>query len=104
MYTNMEFNELIKAVDEALPPEVSCPGLEKTNLKTHIVQPLEILLANNYFTVDNKLYQQTIGAYMGAIPSPEICNIRLYQILENSSHKNKMETHSRFRDDGYMIR
>ena len=80
-HTNMEFNELIKAVDEALP-QVSCHGLEKTMLKTHIVQLLEILLTNNYFIFDNKLYHQIIGASMGAIPSPEICDIRLYQILE----------------------
>ena len=43
-------NELIKAVDEALPQEVSCPRLEKTILKTNTVQILEILLTNNYIT------------------------------------------------------
>ena len=41
MCTNMEFNELIKVVDEALPQEVSCSRLEKTMLKAHIVQLLE---------------------------------------------------------------
>ena len=82
MYTTMELNELINAVAKALPQEISCPGLRKTILKTHIVQLLEILLTNDYFTYDHKLYHQTIGASMGAIPSPEICDIRLYQILE----------------------
>ena len=67
MYTNMKFNELIKAVDEALPQEVSCPRLEKTILKTHIVQLLKILLTNKYFLFDNKLYYQTIGVSIGAI-------------------------------------
>ena len=77
MYVNMEFNELIKAVSEALPQEVSCSGLEKTILKTHIVQLVEILLTNNYFTFYNKLFHQSIEAFLGAIPSPEICEIRL---------------------------
>ena len=100
-------NELIKAVDEALPQEVSCPGFEKTILKAHIVQILEILLTNNYFTFDNKLYHQTTGAPFDAIPSPEICDIGLYQVLEqlseNTPHKNKIKIHARFRDDGFMI-
>ena len=95
MYTNMEFDESIKAVDEALPQEVSCPGFETTILKTRIVQLLEILLTNKYFTFDNKLYHQPIGASMGATPSPEVCDLRLYQILEqlseNSPHKNKIK-------------
>ena len=103
----MEFNELIKAVDEALPQQVNCPGLEKTTLKTHIVQLLEILLTNNHFTFDNKLYHQTIAASVGAIPSLEICDIRRHKILEqlfeNSPHKNRIKTHARFRDDGYTI-
>ena len=60
-------NELIKAVDEALPQEVSCPRLEKTILKTQIVQLLKILLTNKYFLFDNKLYYQTIGVSIGAI-------------------------------------
>ena len=82
------------------------PDLRKLS-KTCTVQPLEILLTNNYFTFDSKLYHQTIGASMGAIPSPDICDIRLYQILEqlseNSLHKNKIKIYARFRDDGYMI-
>ena len=45
MYTNMEFD-----VDEILPQEVSCPRLEKTILKTHIVQILEIPPTINYTT------------------------------------------------------
>ena len=43
---------------------------------------------------------------MGAFPSSEICDIRLYQILEqlseNSPDKNKLSTHARFRDDRNM--
>ena len=106
VYTNMEFNEPIIAVAEALT-QVSCPGLEKTILKTRIVQLLEILLTNNHCTSDSKLYHQTIGASAGAIPSPGKCDIRLYQILEqlseSSPHKRKTDTRAHFRDVGYMI-
>ena len=84
MYTKMEFNALIKAVDEALPQEVSCPGLEKTILKTQLV---EILLTNNYFTFYNKLYHQSIEAFLSAIPSPEICEIRLNTQEQNQNSR-----------------
>ena len=105
MYTNMEFNELIKAVDETLQKELSCPGLEKTILKTHVVHLLEIILSNNYFTFDNKLYYQTMEALMGTIPSPEECDIRLCKFWNSCPiihHKNKVKTHARFRDNGHM--
>ena len=102
MCTNMEFNELIKVVDEALPQEVSCSRLEKTMLKAHIVQLLESYsqTTTSYLTTN---YHQIIGASMGAFPSSGICDIRLYQTLEQPSekspHKNKLNTHARFRDD-----
>ena len=107
MYTNMEFNELKQAVNDVLPQVVSCPGLNNTVQKHHPVQLVEIPLTNDYFSFNDKLYHQTIGASMGTIPSPEICDIRLHQILEhlieNSPHKDKIITHVRFRDDGFMI-
>ncbi len=107
MYTNMEFNKLKQAVKDVLPQVVSCQRLNKTVQKHHVVRLVEMLLMNNYFSFNGKLYHQTIGASMGAIPSPEICDIRLHQILEhlikNSPHKNKIITHVRFTDDGFMI-
>ena len=107
MYTNMEFNKLKQAVKDVLPQVVSCQRLNKTVQKHHVVRLVETLLTNNYFSFNGKLYHQTIGASMGAIPSPDICDIRLHQILEhlikNSPHKNKIITHVRFRDDGFVI-
>ena len=103
----MEFNELKQAVNDVLPQVVSCQGLNNTVQKHHVVRLVETLLTNNYFSFNGKLYHQTIGASMGAVPSPEICDIRLHQILEhlikNSPHKNKIITHVRFRDDGFVI-
>ena len=62
LYTNTEFSELIKAVDDALPQEVSCPRLEKIILKTYIDQILEILLANNYTTTFTTKLSEPPGA------------------------------------------
>ena len=53
IYTNMELNELIKAVAEALPREVRCSVLEKTILQTNMVQLLKILLTSYYCTFHN---------------------------------------------------
>ena len=107
MYTNMEFSELKQAVNDVLPHAVSCPRPNNRVQKHHLVQLVEIPLTNNYFSFNDKLYHQTIGASKGAIPSPEMHDIRLHQILEhlieNSPHKDKIITHVRFRDDGFMI-
>lgn len=44
---------------------------------------------------------------MGAIPSPEICDIRMYQITQHIvtqfRHANKILFHGRYRDDGFII-
>ena len=87
MYTNMEFNELKQAVNDVLPHAVSCPGLNNTVHKHHLVQRVEIPLTNNYFSFNDKLYHQTIGASKGTILSPEIYDIRLHQILEHLIEK-----------------
>ncbi|XP_061170725.1 uncharacterized protein LOC133180172 [Saccostrea echinata] len=47
------------------------------------------------------------GASMGAVPSPEICDLRLFDILENITkkynHRNKIVAHFRYKDDGFMV-
>ena len=77
-------------------------NLEKTHSLATGIQ-----FTNNDFIFDNKFYHQIIGVSMGAIPSPKICDIRLYQILEKlpekSPYNNKIKTHARFRDGGYTI-
>jgi hypothetical protein len=44
---------------------------------------------------------------MGAVASPEICDIAIYNhintILENSSIREKILFHKRIRDDGILI-
>lgn len=107
MYTNMEFNELLSSVHEAYT--------QANKIKSDIPYPtpkeltllLKCVLENNYFEFDGKFYKQIIGASMGAIPSPEICDIRMYQITQHIvtqfRHANKILFHGRYRDDGFII-
>ena len=102
----MKFNELIKAVDEALPQEVSCPRLEKTMLNTYIVQLLESnsQTTTSYLTTNftTKLSESPWArshhpkyVTYGYIKSWNSCR-------KTPPHKNKISTRARFRDDGYM--
>lgn len=107
MYTNMEFNELLSSVNEAYTQA------NKTQLDIPYPNPedliflLKCVLENNYFEFDGKYYKQIIGASMGAVPSPEICDIRMYQITQHIMakfrHASKIVFHGRYRDDGFII-
>lgn len=103
----MEFNELLSSVHEAYT--------QANKIKSDIPYPtpkeltllLKCVLENNYFEFDGKFYKQIIGASMGAIPSPEICDIIMYQITQHIvtqfRHANKILFHGRYRDDGFII-
>lgn len=81
LYTNMEIHELIRAADEALPQLVTCPGLERTAQRTTLSNPWRY-----YSKTILHIRQQTIPpdyrSFHGAIPLPEIRDIRLHQTLE----------------------
>jgi hypothetical protein len=59
-------------------------------------------ISNNEFTFHGKSYRQVIGALMGAVASPEICDIAIYNhintILENSPIREKILFHKRMRE------
>lgn len=80
MYTNMEFEELLNAVKHAYT------NANKSNLDIQhpdvgdLIFLLRCVLENNYFEFDGKYYKQIIGCRMGAIPSPEISDMRMYEI------------------------
>lgn len=48
-----------------------------------------------------------LGASMGAVPSPEVCDLRLFDILQNIikkyEHNKKIVAHFRYGDDGLMV-
>ncbi|KAK7112257.1 hypothetical protein V1264_001309 [Littorina saxatilis] len=98
--------ELLRAVDEALPTTLCIPPLPHIH-KSHIVSLLELILINNNFVFDNQHYNQCIGAAMGMTSSPEICDIRMFQlmieILDKYAYKDTILWHGRYREDGILF-
>lgn len=107
MYTNMEFDELLSAVHDAYnnanKNEYCIPHPDVKDL----LFLLKCVLDNNYFEFDGKYYKQIIGCSMGAVPSPELSDIRMYQITQlivsKFKHAKKILFHGRFRDDGFIV-
>ena len=107
MYTNMEFTELISAVDEAyktsIKNDLSLPYPDASDL----VFLIKTVLENNYFEFNGKYYKQIIGCAMGSTVSSEVSDIRMYQITQfimtEFEHSDKVLFHGRYRDDGFMI-
>lgn len=110
MYTNMTIEELLEAVRNTLE---NCPNINELNFKlpfigiTNVVDILRLQLQNNEFCFGKNVYKQTIGCSMGAVSSPEVSDIRAYQIIENILQKypfkNQIKSHFRYRDDGLII-
>lgn len=107
MYTNMVPDELISAVNRALTKNKNVIYDIKTPSVDNLTNLLSILINNNEFEFEGKYYIQTLGCSMGAVPSPEISDLRMYEILNSIISKfnrsDKIITHLRFRDDGFMI-
>ena len=108
MYTNMTFDELLDAVGRSYNPNLLQTQVElKCPTKENILYLLRLVLENNYFEFNGKHYRQRIGAAMGAVPSPEMCDIRMYEItnamLSKFEFREKIEFHGRYRDDGFII-
>jgi hypothetical protein len=107
MYTNMNIDELVEAVNCTLPETVTHPHFNAIGDKTVILRLLELILRNNHFTFQDKLYTQVVGAAMGSTVSPEICDLRLHQhmggIIRDSNLSKNLAIHVRYRDDGFMI-
>jgi hypothetical protein len=64
-------------------------------------------LENNIFEINGQLFQQIIGAAIGAIPSCEACDILMYQIMKEILSKFKGRTqiffYGGYREDSFMI-
>ena len=108
MYTNMTFDELLNAVGRSYNQNILQTLVElKCPTKENILELLRLVLENNYFEFNGKHYRQRIGAAMGAVPSPEICDIRMYEItnamLSKFEFREKIVFHGRYRDDGFII-
>ena len=107
MYTNLEFTEILSAVKTTLPN--LDPNQYSINLppKEIIIDLLQIILENNEFTFDGKIYKQILGVPMGGSASAELADLRMYQIFESILSKYKFKssilTCLRYRDDGFIL-
>lgn len=99
----MEFIELLRTVSEAYK-SANKPQIDilypDTEYHTFL---LKCVLENKYFEINEKNYKQIIGCSMGAIPSPEVSDTRMYEIMNyimsKSKFANQVLYHQRFRDD-----
>ncbi|XP_071124112.1 uncharacterized protein [Mytilus edulis] len=107
MFTNLPQEALLGAVERAYD------SFDKSNFKVNappvnvLIHLLRIILENNVFEFDGKIYKQVIGTAIGAVPSPEICDILMFeimnQIISAFQYKDKIFYHGRYRDDGFII-
>ena len=107
LYTNLKFSEIMHSVEKAFDDNLTIDYEIKRPETKSLMDILQIILTKNEFTFNNKSYKQIIGASMGAIASPEICDVAIYdhikQIMDNFPSKDNIIFHHRMRDDGFII-
>ena len=107
MYTNMTIPELLDAVEractEAYDIQYTIPFIGREKM----IRILKLQLENNEFECAGKYYKQKIGCSMGAVPSPQLSDLRAYEIIENIlskfPYRSHILAHFRFRDDGFIL-
>ncbi|XP_071124173.1 uncharacterized protein [Mytilus edulis] len=93
MFTNLPQEELLSAVERAYD------SFDKSNFKVNappvnvLIHLLRIILENNVFEFDGKIYKQVIGTAIGAVPSPEICDILKKTYKFSMTYKKSLTTY-----------
>ena len=107
LYTNLKFTEIINSVKRALNAHADMIYEIKRPETESLIEILEIILSKNEFTFNKKCFRQIVGVSMGAVASPEICDIAIHEHIENIlksfQYRNKIIFHKRMRDDGFII-
>ena len=107
LYTNLKFTEIINSVNRALNAHADMIYEIKRPETESLIEILEIILTKNEFTFNKKCFRQIVGVSMGAVASPEICDIAIHEHIENIlksfQYRNKIIFHKRMRDDGFII-
>jgi hypothetical protein len=103
----MPINEILPAVRKAYDTfdksdfKVKCPPTDD------LIYLLRSVLENNVFEFDGKLFIQKIGVAIGAVPSPECCDILMFQITKDIFSKfekyHNIYFYGRYCDDGFLI-
>ena len=107
MYTNMEFDELLSAAEDAyINADKSVNDIPYPEV-SDLVFLIKTILENNYFEFTGKYYKQTLGCSMGSPLSPELADMRMYKITDyimaHFERANQVIFHGRYRDDGFII-
>ena len=106
MYTNMYCDELSKAVENAYSEMKQDDYVINLVTKNDLLRIVNCVLKTNEFEFEWKHYIQKIGCPMGSVVSPEISDIRAYElinsIIEKFPYKQNIILHRRFRDDGLI--
>lgn len=107
MYTNMPHEELLSSTKKALEANIYMDFGIKLPPVSDFIDLLRILITQTEFTYNGRFFRQTVGASMGAIPSPEICDIRmlelLREILPRFPHRHRILLNKKYRDDGLLV-
>lgn len=101
LYTNISHEAAIKQVREALfkNPQISY-ALNKPSIEV-LTKITELIVDNNMFSFDKKIYKQKIGLAMGNVAAPAISDIVLHEIekLIIAQIGEKCLFYGRYRDD-----
>ncbi|CAG2217837.1 unnamed protein product [Mytilus edulis] len=80
MYTNMYYNELISAIENAYTDMRQSDYEIPLINKNYLINILKLVLYTNEFEFAGNHFVQRIGCSMGAVPSPSICDVRAYHL------------------------
>ena len=107
MFTNCGIDELLEAVKNAYDNYDKIKFNIRSPPTEDLIYLLQLILENNVFDFNGQLFKQTIGAAIGAVPSPEICDILMFkimkEILSKFTHRKNIFFYGRYRDDGFLI-
>ena len=94
MYTNINTSHAIDLISQ----------LTSTHpLTDHITQGLSIIMNNNYFSFDGKIFHQTNGTAMGTSVAPSFASLFLGIIEQKQKIHTQMLFYKRFIDDIFFI-
>ena len=107
MFTNCPINELLTSVEKAYSEFDKKNYDLKSPPTKDLIFLLKCILENNVFEFNGQLFKQKIGTAIGCVPSPNICDLLMYDILEEITksfiYKHKIFYSGRYRDDGFII-
>ena len=111
LYTNIPIQDGLDSMKETFD-DFFDPSVNKFH-QDYLLRLLEILLSNNIFEFDGKLFIQRIGAAMGSPPIPTYANTFMAKRLDKSIFKIieliskneniSLELFKRFLDDLFFI-